>query len=243
MRQSKSTLLDLVWLSTMRRRRVLIFEEDVVTSGLLKTFFNLRGYDIFVYREPLICPVYKDNVECNLTYLCADVMITEFKIGKMTGTELLSAQTVRHCKLSPLNKALITSEFNGHKRADLGQEGWMVFEKPIDFSRLSMWLDQCEKRMDLTAPLGFIRTEKRQPCNIEISFQTAPTPGIQRGVAKNCSLSGFCLIVSTRLWLHQSLTILRADKNHPSHSASVRWIKTLGNNSFETGLHLEGITE
>ncbi len=228
--------------STMRRRRAVIFEEDVVMMGLLKTFLSLRGYDVYAYREPLICPVYKDDAECNLTSPCADVMLIDFKIAKMTGTELLRAQTARQCKLTPLNKALITGYFNGHNRGDLEQQGWTVFEKPIDFSRLSEWFDQCEQRMDLTAPLGFIRTEKRQSCNIEISFQTAPTPGIQRGVAKNCSLSGFCLIVSTPLWLHQTLTILRTDRNHPAHAASVRWIKTLGNNSFETGLHLEGTT-
>ncbi len=224
----------------MRRRRALVFEDDVVIMGLLKMFLSMRGYDFYVYREPMICPVYKDNAECNIKYPCADIMLIDFNIPKMSGTELIKIQTARQCKLTPLNRALSTGYFNGHNRADLDQLGCMIFEKPIDFSLLAEWFDQCEQRMDLTKPLGFIRREKRQPCNFVISYQTAPTPDFLTGLATNCSLSGLCLKVSTPLWLHQTLTIIRADKTHPARSASVRWIKTLGNNSFETGLHLEG---
>ncbi|HUI46358.1 MAG TPA: hypothetical protein VL122_10305 [Nitrospirota bacterium] len=227
----------------MRRRRAVIFEEDVVITGLLKMFLSLRGYDCYTYREPLICPVYQDNTECKIKYPCADIMLIDFSMPKMSGTELLKAQTARQCKLTLMNKALIAGYFNGHNRAEMEQLGCTVFEKPIDFSRLAEWFDQCEHRMDLTTPLGFVRTEKRRPCNLKISFQTASASKIQTGVTTNCSPSGLCLKVATSLWLHQTLTILRSDKTHSSRSASVRWVKSLGNNSFETGLHLEGTTQ
>jgi CheY-like chemotaxis protein len=226
----------------MRRKRAVVFEDDVVIMGLLKMFLSLRGYDFYSYREPLICPVYKDDTECSIKYPCADIMLIDFSMPKMSGAELLKAQTIRQCKLTPNNKALITGYFDGLNRAELEQMGCAVFEKPIDFSRLAEWFDQCEQRMDLTKPLGLVRMEKRQPCNIKISFQTAPASTIQTGIATNFSPSGLCLKVTVTLWLHQTLTIIHSDKAHPSRPASVRWVKTLGNNSFETGLHLEGNT-
>jgi len=227
----------------MRRKRAVIFEDDVVITGLLKMFLSLRGYDFYAYREPLICPVYKDDTECNIKHPCADIMLIDFNIPKMSGIELLKAQTARQCKITPMNKALITGYSNGLNAAELKQVGTPVFEKPIDFSRLAEWFDQCEQRMDLSQPLGLFRTEKRHPCNIRISFQTTPPSYIQIGFATNCSPSGLCLKVSTSLWLHQTLTILRSDKTSPSLPASVRWVKKLGNNYFETGLHLEGATQ
>jgi len=227
----------------MRRKRAIIFEDDIVIMGLLKMFLSLRSYDCYAYREPLICPVYKDDTECSIKYPCADIMLIDFSMPKMSGTELLKIQTARKCKLTMMNKALITGYFDGLNRAELEQLGCTAFEKPIDFSRLAEWFDQCELRMDLTKPLGLVRTEKRQPCNMKISFQTGPVSSIQTGVATNCSPSGFCLKVSTSLWLHQTLTIMRSNKTQPSLPASVRWVKKLSNNSFETGLHLEGTTQ
>ncbi len=227
----------------MRRKRAIIFGDDVVITGLLKMFLGLRGYDFFAYREPLICPVYMDNAECNIKYPCADIMLIDFSITKMAGTELIKMLTAQHCKFTPMNIALIIGSFDGLNRSNLKQLGYTIFEKPINFSRLAMWFDQCEQRMDLSKPLGLARNEKRQPCNLKISFQTAPTSDIETGVAMNCSPSGLGLKVSTPLWLHQTVTIIHSDKTHPSRPASVRWTKPLGNNSFETGLHLEGATQ
>jgi CheY-like chemotaxis protein len=222
---------------TMRRRQALIIEDDVVVMGLLKMFLSLRGYDFSAYREPITCPIYKDDEPCNFKHYCADIMLIDFNMPGMDGTKLIKAQSARQCKLTPKNKAIISGYSDIFNRSEMEELGCAVFEKPIDFTLLAAWFDECEQRMDLTMPLGTIRMEKRRPCSFVISFQTEPPSGIKQGVATNCSPSGLCLKIAEPLWLHQMLNI-RFDETHPRRLASVRWTKALGDNSFMTGLHL-----
>jgi len=222
----------------MRRRRALIFEDDVVVMGLMKMFLGLRGYDFFGCREPMTCPIYKDDEPCNIKYPCADIMLIAFNMPRMHGSELLKAQSARQCKLIMKNKALISGYFDMLNRSEMEKLGCAVFEKPLDFTRLAAWFDECEQRMDLSAPLGHVRREKRRPCHREILFQTAPASDIKKGIATNFSPSGLCLTVTTPLWLHQTLRI-KSDGINPQRPASVRWIKTLGHNSFMAGVYFE----
>ena len=223
----------------MRRRRAVIFEEDVVVMGLMKMFLSLRGYDFFAYREPMACPIYQGDEPCNLINPCADIMLIDFNIPGMEGSELIKAQSGRDCKLMPANKAIISGYSDMLNRSEIHNLGCAIFEKPLDFSRIAVWFDECERRMDLSQPLGIMRKEKRRPCHREILFQIEHASDLKKGVATNVSPSGLCLKITTALWLHQRLRIKSADID-PMRPASVRWINSIGHNSFLAGVHLEG---
>ncbi len=219
----------------MRKRRAIVFDDDIVVTGLLKKFLTLRDYDVLTFLEPRICPIYEDSTECGTNHACADIMIVDFSMPGMNGVEMLKAQSARKCKLSPRNKALMTGYSDAFDRGAIEALGCAFFEKPLDFNKLAAWFDECELRTDLSQPLGFIRGEKRQADNKEIAFQALPSADIQKGIAVNRSPSGLCLKITDPLWPDQTVTI-QAEGSRSSRSASVRWIREMGDDLYLVGL-------
>jgi hypothetical protein len=219
----------------VRKRRAAVFENDIVVMGLLKMFLSLRGYDIFAYDEPVVCPISSGKENCDLLLPCADIEIVDYSLSAMTGLELLNSQDRRKCKLDSKNKALLSGYFDKVNKSDLASLGCANFEKPLNFTELASWFDDCEARMNLSQPLGSIRKEERLSCHVPIIFHTFHTVGIRKGIALNSSPSGLCLKISSPLRPHQTLTI-RTNGSTESQSAMVRWIKPLDPNSYVAGL-------
>jgi CheY-like chemotaxis protein len=226
--------------SGMRKRRAIIFDDDIVITGLLKKFFILRDYDVVIYNEPLICPIYLSRTECDTNGPCADIMIVDYSMPVMNGIELLKAQQTRKCGLELKNKALITGYADVLDRSAIDELGCAFFEKPLNFNRLAAWFDECERRMDLSHPLGLLRRENRQPWEGDILFEAGPSAVIHTGVAVNRSPSGLCLRTAVPLWPDQFLAI--HSKDHQStRPAAVRWIREIADNSYLVGLQLVGV--
>lgn len=141
----------------MRKRRVLIFEDDGTILMLLSSFFSKMGYEVFAYPEPIDCPLYSEGAEyCVKNEPCADLLITDYRMPKMNGTELLQVQHQRGCKLDIRNKALISGFLDEEIEALAKEMGCRVFKKPFDLSELSTWVSECETRVDISQPLGII---------------------------------------------------------------------------------------
>ncbi len=223
----------------MRRRRIIVFDDDIVVTGLLKKFSLLRDYDVVTYLEPVICPIYSNRTECDADSPCADIMIVNFRMPAMNGINLLRTQQMRKCGLTSKNKALITGYADAFDRDTVEDLGCALFEKPLDFTRLAAWFDECELRMDLSRPLGLIRREVRHPSKGAVAFRAASSGDIFTGVAVNRSTSGLCLKIAVPVLLDQHITLLSANLQS-SRSASVRWIKKLADNDYLVGLQLVG---
>ena len=224
----------------MRKRRAIVFDDDIVITGLLKKFFILRDYDVVTYHEPLICPIYLSKTECDTTGPCADIMIVDYSMPVMNGIELLKVQQTRKCGLKAKNKALITGYADVLDRSAIEELGCAFFEKPLNFSRLAAWFDECERRMDLSHPLGLLRRERRQPSEGDILFEAGPSAVIHTGVAVNRSSSGLCIRTAVPLWPDQFLAI--HSKDHQSiRPASVRWIREIADDCYLVGLQLVGV--
>ena len=219
----------------MRKRRAAVFEDDIVVMGLLKMFLSLRGYDVLAYDESLICPINSVKENCDMLLPCADIEIVDYSLAGMSGLDLLNSQDRRRCKLDSKNKALLSGYFDKIDKSKLASLGCMNFEKPVNFTELAKWFDECETRMQLSQPLGNIRKEKRLTCRVPMTFHTFHTVGIRKGVAMNSSPSGLCLKLTSPLRPHQTLTI-RSTGSPDSQSAMVRWIKPLGHNAYLAGL-------
>ncbi len=222
----------------MRRRRAIVFDDDIVIIGLLKKFFALRGYDVVTYLEPVICPIYKGKPECDASGPCADIMIVDYSMPVMNGIELLKAQQTRKCGLIAKNKALMTGYADSLDRSTIEELGCAFFEKPLNFNRLAAWFDECEQRMNLSLPLGLIRRESRLPVNSDITFQAGPSNGMHKAVSLNRSPSGLCLRTNVLLRLDQSLTV-HSPKNGHGRPASVRWIREMEDDSYLVGLQFQ----
>jgi CheY-like chemotaxis protein len=138
----------------MRKPRAIVYDDNEVILQMLDSFLAKRGYEVLCFDGPSPCPIYSEDAKsCPKTHQCADVVITDLKMPRMTGIELLRQQADQGCKLDRRNKALISGYAGEEDFEAIRELGCAFFRKPFDFSELSEWLDECEKRMDLSSPL------------------------------------------------------------------------------------------
>ncbi len=139
----------------MRKPRAIIYDDEIILLDLFKKWMMQRGYEVLTYNEPEVCPLYgKLSEKCTQDHKCADVVITDFKMPKMTGLELLQSQHKRGCKLDVKHKAVISGDIESENKKLIRDMGVSYFQKPLIIPEFSEWLNECEERMDLSAPLG-----------------------------------------------------------------------------------------
>ena len=147
------------------------------------------------FSQPVICPVYQDNENggCMNEHPCSDVIITDQRMPFMSGIQLLQDQAKNGCRLTPMNKALITAYLDESEQKALQELGAFYLAKPFRMMDLSPWLDECEKRLDISTPVGVRRREKRIPAHREITCCIEALNKIMTGIVTDYSPSGFCV--------------------------------------------------
>ena len=219
----------------MRRPRVILFDDEPIVLDVLKRFFELRGYDVHAFREPIICPIYGKGTRCEKPVPCGDLMITDYKMPGMNGLQLLQAQALSGCKLLPQNKALMTGYMDEDSIADIRRLGAAYIEKPFEFDELAVWVDECEKRMDLSQRVAIQRRESRTDCVTPIEFELAGSSGPRAGTVVNMGTSGLCLEVSEPLPSSDDLTLLTV-LPLASPTALVKWSRQVSSRAYRIGL-------
>ncbi len=220
----------------MRKRRAVIYDDDLVINDILNQYFAERGYEVLTFKEPVVCPIEADGVTCSNVNACADIIVTDFMMPNMNGIELLKAQTKRGCKLTIKNKAITSGyDFEDMGVPDLHELGCAFFRKPFNFEEMSAWLSERELQMDLSRPLGMRRKEKRYESDKEVTYVLSVNNENLEGIALNMSTSGLCIKTKAPLRQEQSL-IVHFGQADLSREALVRWLMEL-----DSGLYLAGL--
>lgn len=208
----------------MRKRRAILYDDDLVILNVLRMFFELRGYDVIACREPVPCPVYIERGTCSNLAPCGDVILTDYRMPKMTGVELLEAQRSNGCKLTIRNKAVISGYLDTIAQAEVERLGCANFQKPLQFRELEEWLEGCEQRMFLSQPLGFRRREARSECSHPALLQTTVREARYDGTIVNWSPSGLCVNLERA---PEAYEVMRVQAEVPIgfSQAMVRWVK------------------
>jgi CheY-like chemotaxis protein len=133
----------------------MIYDDDQIVLDMLKLFFTGRGYEVLDYIEPVVCPLNKKPAEsCDNFYPCADVIISDYQMPKMTGIELLQNQSKKGCKVDIKMKAIMSGCADDKIISQCSSLGYSFFHKPFTFSKLSIWLSELEKLFDLSQQLA-----------------------------------------------------------------------------------------
>jgi CheY-like chemotaxis protein len=220
----------------MRKRRVMIFDDERIILSMMRYYFNVRGgYEVFTYDSPQICPIWKQDTDCSRRAPCADIVIADLMMPKMTGVELFKAQARRGCRVPVKHKMLMSGFFDKLNSKDVLELGCAVFEKPIDFNRLSIWLLSCEMNMDLSTPLGVQRHDARIPSSSAVVCMIPPNNDYLTGIAVNMSQSGLCLQTEKSI-SRGKIVFIKPDTIQPFRRAAIRWVKEIKQGLWNTGM-------
>jgi len=144
----------------MRKPRVLIIDDNVAIIAALEEFFRNRGYEVFSSTEPTTCPLYRNSGDaCDKFDPCADIVLVDLHMPRMSGAELLKQQSESGCKLGIESKAIMSSFTAGIYEAMIKDLGCSLFYKPSLLSALPDWLTEREKHFDLSQPVTGLKNE------------------------------------------------------------------------------------
>jgi CheY-like chemotaxis protein len=222
----------------MRKRRAVVVDDEEIIVQMLTNFFSSRNYEVLAFTGPVACPILDKNERpCNTGYPCADVLITDFSMPGMNGLEMLQEQDQHGCKLIKENKAVMSGFIDDEQYQQIKRLGYAFFQKPFDLSKFSVWLDECETRMNLSVPLGSRRKEVRHAIHqYDVRCLVDLTNELVNGKVINISNGGLCLKLDTPVTRERKIHI---DTIHPSVScrtASVQWVTRNQDGSYLTGL-------
>ena len=219
----------------MRKRRAILFDDDPAILRTLSLFFEERGYEVIACEEPVACQIYEDSLRCDKMHPCGDLMITDLEMPRMSGFELLRLQTERGCKLNIRNKAVLSGNLDRASCEALRNLGCVAFQKPCRLVTLAAWVEECERRMDLSQPLGIRRCERRVACGSGTVFRFKREVEFFTAEVVNQSNSGLCIRLDQRLAVAEVLS-LHSDKPLPSERLVVRWLKPDTDGGYLAGM-------
>jgi DNA-binding response OmpR family regulator len=224
-------------MTSLRKPRILIFDDDAQILNMLEKYFALKGYEVFAFNEPTSCSIYGESIDsCTNLYACADIMITDFDMPKMTGVKMIEQQIARGCRLTPKNKAVISGFLDDEYIRKVGEMGCAFFKKPFLLTDLDPWIKECEGRMDLSRPIGVRRSELRHPANEEVAYRCGKNDEKRNAVITNVSESGLCLKVRDSFPCGDEGVFINGEYTSSCKAAEVQWVKKENEDSFLVGL-------
>jgi CheY-like chemotaxis protein len=139
----------------MRKPRAIVCDDDDVILVVFRHILEAAGYEVLTADTPVTCAFYREHSgSCPQHNRCTDILLTDNAMPGMTGLELLEMQHRGGCKLTSRNKALMTGAEDTALRERAAVLGSRFFPKPVPVAAFLAWLQECERRVDLSEPLA-----------------------------------------------------------------------------------------
>ena len=110
---------------------------------MLNEFLARRGYDVVSFSDPSDCPLLRSEA---CYHACADILISDLSMPNMTGLQFIENQIRKGCRIQ--NLALMSAAWTNEEQEHAKRIGCHIFSKPFRFDELSVWLDDCESRIN-----------------------------------------------------------------------------------------------
>ena len=79
--------------------RILIFDDSEEIRSLLYEFFNRRGYEIFSFPNPGVCPISHEKIcPCPIGEACSDFILSDLNMPVQQGIDFLEGQIRKGCQ-------------------------------------------------------------------------------------------------------------------------------------------------
>jgi len=127
--------------------RAFVFDDDDRVRSVLTAILKERGYEVYEFSEPRLCPLLLDNTcPCPEGHVCADIVISDLNMPTMNGLAFIENQHRHGCKGEHF--ALLSGAYSDEELQKAKKLGCQIFEKPFRMATLAAWLDQCERHID-----------------------------------------------------------------------------------------------
>lgn len=137
----------------MKKIRAVLLEDNDLIRSLISTVLESRGYEVFKFATPAICPLQKKpSCNCADHSRCADILLSDLEMPSVTGIEFITNQKAKHCKTPYI--AMMSGNWPAEDVVTAKKLGCKVFNKPFSMSEMEEWLDEVEKNIDLKRELS-----------------------------------------------------------------------------------------
>lgn len=126
------------------RRRAVIFDDNDLIRRNLWYFFDQRGYEVYTFRGPGICPLHVvRECPCPGDTSCADLIISDVNMLGMNGIDYIERLIRKGCKVR--NFAFMSGYFTPTDMERTAKLGCALFSKPFDMHSIAAWVELVEQ--------------------------------------------------------------------------------------------------
>ncbi len=135
--------------------RAIVLDDDHTIRTVISNILKDRGYEVFDFSEPTLCPIYLDSkCPCPTGSFCANIIITDINMPYMKGLEFIEHQRRNACKAP--NIAVMSGRWTDQELEHAKRLGCQTFNKPFKMGEINKWLDTCEKKLDPNSRLSIL---------------------------------------------------------------------------------------
>ena len=134
--------------SKLRKLKAFVFDDEEFARSQVTSLLADRGYEVLAFGEAIAC------TECRAQkgQPCADIIISDVRMPGMTGIQFVQQQRKLGCFVPHV--ALISGAWSPTDLESASDLGCEIFHKPMPTKELGLWLENCERTVDRSLPLG-----------------------------------------------------------------------------------------
>ncbi len=124
-------------------QRIMIIDDDESIRESLGVYSEMLGYEPVLFTGPESCNVFHiDNHACSNENHCAEILIVEQNMKKMTGLDFIQQQLDKGCKHPARHKVVISDSLTRKEFMQAKKLGCHVLQKPVTYEIFERWVKE-----------------------------------------------------------------------------------------------------